>query len=44
MLFEIAGFLCGVGGIGAAFWFLHRREADRVVASIYTRPGASQRG
>ncbi len=44
MLFEIAGFLCGVGGIGAAFWLLHRRDAERLVASIYTRQGLRQRG
>ncbi len=44
MLFEIAGFLSGVAGIGVAFWLLYQRDSSRVVASIYGTGGARQRG
>ncbi len=35
MLFEIAGFLAGVTGIGVAFWLLYQRDSSRVVQGIY---------
>jgi len=39
MLFEVAGFLSGVAGVGVAFWLLYQRDSSRVVASIYGTPG-----
>ncbi len=44
MLFEFAGFLCGVSGIAAAFWLLYRRESSRVMQAIYSGVNARQRG
>ena len=35
MFFEVAGFLSGVAGVGAAFWLLYQRDSTRVVASVY---------
>ena len=43
MVFEIAGFLSGVAGIGAAFWFLYMRDSDRVMRGIYGERGGRQR-
>lgn len=35
MLFEIAGFLSGVAGMGVAFWVLYMRDSSRVMRGIY---------
>ena len=35
MLFEVLGFLSGIGGIGAAFWLLYQYDSSRVVEGIY---------
>jgi hypothetical protein len=44
MLFEVAGFLSGVAGVGVAFWLLYQRDSTRVVANIYSTGGVPPRG
>ena len=44
MLFEIAGFVAGVTGIGIAFWLLYQRDSHRVVQGIYGRGRGVPRG
>jgi len=43
MLFELAGFLCGVMAIAAAFRFLYLRDSSRVMQGIYG-PGRCRQG
>lgn len=43
MLFEIAGFLTGIAGVGVAFWMLYRRDSGRVLSGIYG-PGGGRAG
>jgi hypothetical protein len=43
MVLEIAGFLCGVSGIAAAFWLLYRREASRMSRSLHAAVSGRQR-
>ena len=44
MVFELAGFLCGVAGVGSAFLLMYRRDSSRVMRSIYAGAGLRQRG
>lgn len=43
MVFEIAGFLSGVAGIGVCFWFLYMRDSSTVVSGVYGHGGRKQR-
>jgi hypothetical protein len=44
MFFEMAGFLCGMVGVGAALLLFCRRETGRVMAAINPGGGARSRG
>ena len=37
MVFEIAGFICGMAGIGVAWALLLRHERDHVLDAFYRR-------
>ena len=43
MVFEIAGFLTGVAGIGLGLWIMHKRDKTAVFSGIYGQHGGKQR-
>lgn len=43
MVFEIAGFLTGVVGIGLGFWVMYMRDSTTVVSGIYGHGNGKQR-
>lgn len=42
MVFEIAGFLTGVAGIGLGLLYLHMRDKSAVYSGIYGHSGRKQ--
>lgn len=43
MVFEVAGFLTGVAGIGLGLLYLHKRDSSAVFSGIYGQTGRKQR-
>lgn len=43
MVFEVAGFLTGVVGIGLGLWFMYVRDSSTVVSGIYGHRNGKQR-
>jgi hypothetical protein len=41
-VFEFAGFVSGLAGIGLALWLLYRRDRSRVLRGVYGQTGGRQ--
>lgn len=41
-MFEFAGFVSGLAGIGLALWLLYRRDRSRVLRGVYGQTGGRQ--
>ena len=39
MVFEMAGFLVGMSGVGSVLWLLYRRQTSRVMGAIMASAG-----
>jgi hypothetical protein len=43
-MFEAAGFLVGMCGVGSVLWLLYRRQTSRTIGAFIDGPGLRRRG
>lgn len=43
-MFEAAGFLVGMCGVGTVLWLLYRRQTNRTIGAFIDGPRYSRRG